>query len=371
MMKKAIFAAALALAAPAARAADFFSVDAMGGSGATVTAGGSNIINLANNLINEQQQFAALAGQGFSASINYGGVPSAVVFTENPSQTQATLSIPLTGFTKTFTGASASDLQTQIKDFVESDGESAYSQLILAIDKESAVAAIDGNPQSSTAYLADDAFNHYGLLATQTGQMQDPDHNSQFTIDGGGGTSRAEGFDGNFANFDIGSQWDINGSVAIATDTAFLYRSVSSSEVYTVGQNLGIPITIIPRQGTDSGLRWQITPWGFIGLSASYDQAVGTLLVGGGGTSSLSLRTGDLTFTLADQADYIGNAAVHVDDYNFDVPIDQWIVKNGGDVSWQILGSPWFIDGGAAYSNFLHHAAIPNYWTAFGGAAWT
>jgi hypothetical protein len=366
-MKRLLLATAIALSPATALAGDFFNVTAVGGSGTTVTAGGSNIINLADNLINQQQQFAALAGQGFNANLTYGGVPSAVVFTENPAQTQATLSIPLTGFSKTFTGTSASDLQNQIKTFLESDGESAYSQLILEIDKQSAVAAIDGNPQSSTAYLADDAFNRYGILSTRAGQIQDADHTTQFTIDGGGGTSRSDGFDGNFANLDIGSQWDLGPSVAIATDTAFQYRSVADSEVYTIGQNLGVPVTLITRPGTDSGFRWQITPWGFIALSASYDQAVGTILVGGGATSSASYRTGDLTFTLGDQINYDGNLGVEVDQYNFDVPIDQWILKNGADVSWQILGSPWFVDAGATYSNFLHHAAVPNYWTGFGG----
>src|SRR5580658_369960 len=100
-MKRILFAAVFAIAPAAARAADFFTVDAVGGSGTTVTAGGANVINLADNLINEQQQFASLAGQGFNANLSYGGVPNAVVFTENPSQTQATLSIPITGFSKT------------------------------------------------------------------------------------------------------------------------------------------------------------------------------------------------------------------------------------------------------------------------------
>jgi hypothetical protein len=351
----------------AARGQDYFSLSATGGGGATVTATGGNVISLANNLINQQQQFAAIAGQGFTASLNYGGVSNAVVFTENSAQTSATLSIPSTGFSKTFTGASSSALQTQIENFLESDGESAYSQLIQTIDKQSAVAAVDGNPQASTSFMADDAFFRFGINPTRIGQVEDPNHDYQLTVSGGGGTSRADDLDGNFANLAIGSQWDFNQNVGLVLATAFQYRSIGDSEVYTVGEELGIPITLLPREGNDSGFRWQITPWAFAALSASYDQAVGTVLVGGGGTSSASYRIGDLTFTLADQIDYSGNVAVTVDTYNFDVPVDQWIVKNGGDISWQVFGSPWFVDGGGAYSNILHDAAIPNYWTIFGG----
>lgn len=366
---KELIAAAILVAGPAgvARAGDFFDVTAVGGSGTTVTAGGGNVVNLANNLINQSQQFAPLAGQGFAASLSYGGVANAALFTENAAQTQATLTFPSTGFSKTFTGTSSSDLQTQIENFIKGDGENAYAQLIQTIDQQSAVAEIDGNPQAATAFIADDAFDRFGIDATRTGQVQDPDHTVQFSVDGAGGTSRSQGFNGDFADLSVGNQWDLSESVAFSAATAFQYRSIGSSAVYTVGEELGLPITLVPRQGSDSGWRWQITPWGFAALSASYDQADGALLVGGGGTSNLSWRTGDLTLTLGDQADYSTNSNVEVDDYQFDVPVNQWIVKNGGDVSWQVFGSDWFVDAGGAYSEFLQHAAVPNYWTGFGG----
>jgi len=361
--------AAMILAATTSRArgADFFDVTAVGGSGTTVNAGGGDVIDLANNLINKSSQFAALQGQGFTASLNYGGVANAVVFTENSAQTQATLTIPSTGFSKTFTGSNSSSLQTQIEDFLKSDGDSAYSALIQQVDQQSAVAAIDGNPQATTALIATDAFERFGIDATQTGEVQDPDHGYQFTVSGTGGTTRSEGFDGDFADLALGGQWELNDTVAIATATVLQYRSIGSSEVYTAGQELGLPITLVPREGTDSGWRWQITPWGFAGISGSYDQAEGALLIGGGATNSVSWRTGDLTFTLADQADYATNTDVQVDGYSFDVPVDQWIVKNGVDVSWQVFSSDWFVNGGGAYSEFLNHAAVPNYWTAIGG----
>ncbi|MGD0542476.1 MAG: hypothetical protein ABSB33_13265, partial [Tepidisphaeraceae bacterium] len=103
-------------------ATDFFGVTATGG-GNTVTVGGSNLINLTDNLINEESTFASLAGTNLTGTLSYGGIPNALVFTENAAQTSATITIPITGFTKTFVGTSSSNLQSQIKDFLMKDAE--------------------------------------------------------------------------------------------------------------------------------------------------------------------------------------------------------------------------------------------------------
>jgi len=365
-----IFAVVLGMAIGFARADQFFSLSATGTSGTTVTVGGRNIIDLTNHLINQEDQFTVLASQGFSGTLTYGGVPNAAVFTENAAHTQATLTFPSTGFTRTFTGTSSSDLQTQIENFIKSDGANAYAQFLISMNRMSLVASIDGNPLASTALIADDAFNRFGLEPSLTQSVYDPQHVAPMPLDVDGGTSRAAGLNGNFGGVSFGGDIRFTENVGLDLITDVDYRSVAGSAVVTVAEIIGLPVTFIRRAPDEDGLNWQFTPWGFGGISGSYDLAEGSILVGGGGTSSLSYRMGDFTFTLADQIDYIGNVGVTVGSYNFDVPVDQWLLKNGVQATYQPNGGELIFDAGGAYSNFLHHGAVPNYWTPTAGVGW-
>jgi hypothetical protein len=358
--------AAFALRAASARAGDFFSLTATGTS-SSVTVSGSNVINLTENVIKEQDQFSTLAGQNITASLTYGGVPHAIVYTENAAQTSATLSIPVTGFNKTFNGTSSSDLQTQITDFVKSDGASAYSAFLNAIDSQSLVAALDGNPQAATAEIATDAYVRYGLHPIQDMPLQGWGHWTVSNNDGNGGITRSAGFNGNYGGMTLSGYYRLNDWLYLADGIFAEYNNVGGAEVVTLEENIGLPIRVLSRYGNEGGFAWQITPWGFAAISASYDEAEGAILVGGGATSSASYKIGNVTYALIDQANYTGNVGVTVEDYNFDVPIDQWIAKNGLQATWEPWGSGVILDIGGAYSNILRHAAIPNYWTANAG----
>jgi hypothetical protein len=349
------------------QAADFFSVTATGTNGATVTEGGSNLVNLTNDLIGSHGAFKSIAGQGFSGSLTYGGVKNALLFSENAAQTSATLTIPGTGFTKTFTGTNSSSLETQIRDFLKSDGADQYAKFLKTINEESTSAAIDGNPQASTAIIANAAYRDFGLNPVVAPVPRTPDNSRIFSIEGDGGVTRSGGFNGDYAVLSILSGWRFTDPVALTLSTTLEYRAVAGSEVYTVAEELGLPISII--EGRGNGLTWQVTPWGFGGVAASYDQVSGGILVGGGLTSSLALHVNDLTFTLADQGSYMTHVAARIADYRFDVDVDQWIIKNGGEVAYRPGHGPISIEAGGAYSDFLHRAAVPDYWTATGGLA--
>jgi hypothetical protein len=325
--------------------------------------GGSNLINLTDNLINEQGSFASLAGQNVTGTLSYGGIPNALVFTENAAQTSATITIPITGFTKTFAGTSASDLQTQIKDFLEKDAEQAYAQFLSAVNQDSAVAMLDGNPQASTALIADDLFTRFGLRNEQSTQYGSG--GTYFGIDFNGGTTRADDLNGTWAEFTFNTGARFTNNVALDFGTAVDYRNEANSEAYTVAEEIALPITFINNNG--NGISWQLTPWGFGGFAASYDQVAGGILVGGGATSSLAWQSGPITLTLGDQIDYTHGVDIAYDGYGFDTNLDQWIFKNGGDAAFQIPGTPIFVDAGIAYSNFLRKAAVPNFWSPSAG----
>jgi hypothetical protein len=353
-------AAIVLLSASLCRADDFFNLTAVGTSGTAVTAQGGDVIHLVDNLINEQNQFANLAGQGFTSSLTYGGVKNAAVFTENSAGTQATLNFPTTGFTKTFTATANESLETEIENFIKGNGDSAYGAFLRSMDRLSPVAVIDGNPQASTAVIADAAFSDFGIDPVAGGRR------GEWRITADGGDASAAGLDGYYANFQMTSDFALCDCVSLTWSLGGQYRVMGSSESYTVDSILGLPIAIAHPQPHD-GFAWEITPWGFGGLAASIDQASGDVLVGGGGTSSLAYRLGPLVFTLADQISYGGSIGVSYGDYSFDVPVEQWITKNGVDVAFAPLGGFGFIDGGVAISDFLAHAAVPDYWSPEAG----
>ena len=349
----------LALAARAG-ANDFFNVTASGSGGTTVTDSSGNIIHLTNNLITLNGGFFALAGQNVTSSLSWGGVPNAMILTENAAQTQATLTFPTTGFHEVFNGASGSDLQNQIQNFNKGDGERAYAQFLKSMDQLSPVATLDGNPQASTALIAGDMFNRFGVENQQQTETRSNSGGSYFGIDAVGGYDRAAGLDGNWIDlsFDTGARFGSN--VALDFGTTLAYREVGGSEAYTVAEEVALPITFINNSG--DGLSWQVAPWAFAGLSASYDQASGGLLIGGGGTSSLALHLGTLTITLGNQIEYTGNVDVSVSGYTFDTDIDQWILMDGLDARFRFPGTPLLVEGSISYDNFLNKAAVPNYW---------
>src|SRR3954470_11338984 len=106
----------ITLIAANVHAADPFSLTASGSS-STITANGNNLVDLAGNLIDAKDQFASLNNQNISASLRYGGLNNAVLVTRNAAGTSATLTIPSTGFTRTFTAATQNQLEDQVVDF--------------------------------------------------------------------------------------------------------------------------------------------------------------------------------------------------------------------------------------------------------------
>jgi putative lipoic acid-binding regulatory protein len=351
----------LLLVASRTMADDFFNLVAVGSGGTAVANTGGNIIHLTDNLISLNSSFIFLAGQNINASMSWGGVPNAIRFTENAAQTVATLTFPTTGFTTTFVGTSASDLQQQVHDFIQKDGEQAYAQFLKTMNQLSPVATLDGNPQSSTALIATDVFNRFGIENQQPTQYRSYSDGAYIGVSADGGSTRADGLDGSWAGFSLDTGARFGSHVALSFGTTLAYRNTENSQAYTVAEEVALPVTIINNR--DNGISWQVAPWAFAGLSASYDQAAGGILVGGGATSSLALHLNGLTITLGDQISYTGNVAVNVDGYSFDTDIDQWILKDGLDASYQFPGTPFFVEGGIAYSNFLDRAAVPNYWT--------
>src|SRR6185503_8451166 len=111
-----------------------------------------------------KSDFSSLQNQSISGSLRYAGLNDALRFTRSADGTQATLHIPSTGFTKTFTGTNEADVNDQMRDFVLQEGAKQYAKFINKVNEETTVGVIDGNPLAATAMTADDGFYRYGLI---------------------------------------------------------------------------------------------------------------------------------------------------------------------------------------------------------------
>ena len=356
---------ALVTSSPLARAAEPFSLTASGG-GTTVTATGDNIVGLAGNLIDAEDQFAALENENISGTLRYGGLNNAVLFSRNAAGTNATLTIPSTGFSRTFSAANEDELEDEIRDFFEQEGADAYADFLAEINKQTSLGVNDGNPLATTALLADMSFYRFGFITRRPGDTSIPlPTGLDLRVSGGvsdadAGNDDDEELSGSFASLGLGASFRFGDRVALTWANTFRYREVEGAAIYQYGTNLALPIALIP--GNEGGLSWRIAPAFVGGFGGSWDLAAGGILVGGQITNSVSLHGGGWTLTMGNQIGIYEGVPIDVSDFRFETETSQVIVKNGLQIV-RDLGDNAFIDAGVAYTNLLDDAFVEDYFS--------
>ncbi len=345
-----------------ARADDVFGIDVQPAGGAAIRSSGAELLPQLQDLIENQGLFNALNGRAFTASLRYGEVGDALRITRNASGTSATVTSRLSGLNQRFSATSPSQLRRQIEDFLKKNGAEQYAAFLGAIDRQSVLGLIDGNPHAATAVIAQDAFVHWGLSPQE--QMSDATRGFDLRLDGGFGHIDTRGFSGTYYDASLSLGWQFSRPVGIVLDVPFEQRDIGGSTSYIVGANLGLPITLVPISG--DGIGWRVTPFGSTFGAYSGDLASGGLSAGGGVVSALQLRTGRLEFTIANEAAYTGGVPLNVRDVDIKTDVDQWLFKNGVAATFAITNG-LFVDAGVAYSNYLRAAAVPAWWTAAAG----
>ena len=341
-------------------AQDPFELTAQGGP-FSASASGDNTVDLISDLIQSEAEFTPLANNPISAALRYGEESDAVLFTRNGSGTSATLTIPSTGFTRTFNAANEDELEDQIEDFFKEDGADAYADFLREMAKRTSLGVNDGNPLATTATLADLGFYRFGYRPRTPGD-------EPIRLAGGwdvrllGGVSETEAFDGWFAGFGLGKNWRLGDRVGITWASNFRYRDVEGASVYQTGTTIGVPIALITSDD-DSGLSWHVTPAFVGGFGGSWDLAAGGFLAGGQVTSSLALRAAGFTLVLANQFGFYEGLPIDISDFRFETDTSQRILKNGVQVI-RDLGDDAYIDAGVALTNLLDDAFIDDYVSA-------
>jgi hypothetical protein len=355
------------------RASDLFSVTATGGS-TTARGSGSNVIDLVSNVADNTGQFASLGGQTFNSTLNYAGIPNAVQLNQSfdgQGHRIINLRVPSVGLNRTFSDANG-DLDTQIRDFLKKDGLAALSDFQAVANRTSIAGAVDGNPLAATALFANAGFQQFALHRTpfelngEKYETADGQGENRFHVEGG--VLRAGGVNGNYVDFTLAAQYHFTDRIALASSFPFRWTSIAGADIFMGGLVVGLPITIFPGRGPGS-VAWQVTPAGHAGAVGSADFASGGLLYGGQFDSSFSINFGrGWAVTIANGVNYFHGADISVAGYDFDTKLDQWVFKNGVQLtkSWD----NFFIDCSATWTNFLRDTFTDGFITPELGLGW-
>jgi hypothetical protein len=328
------------------------------------TVSGSSVVDLVENLIESQQEFAGFQNQAFDASLNYGAVNNAIQFQRNAAGTSATITIPSTGFTRTFTGTNEADVRKKIEDFLIKEGAKEYAKFLKTVNEQSLLGVTDGNPQAATALLSNSAFFRFGLQRSplDAGSLAGmTPSGSGLRLDANAGLIDTDEGDGYYISGTLASVSRLGDRIGLSVATPFSYRNVEGAQVYMGGVELALPIVLIkPLMGR--GLVWQVTPDVVGAAAGSVDMAAGGTFFGGGVTSSLSVPFGDTAAITMGNGIYLYQGyPLDIGDYSWDTDLSQQILKNGIKLTQNI--GPVYLDAGITYTDFLQTAAIDNYLT--------
>jgi hypothetical protein len=330
-----------------------------------VTAGGSSLIGLVDHLTNTTNQFAPLSNQSFIANLTYAGIPRAITFEQSfdtSGNRLVSVQVPSVGLNKTFSSANGS-LSTQVKNYLQHDGLADLTAFQAYVARSSPAGVVDGNPMAATALLQDAGFQQFGLHADPfdiSGQRFNSAGGHMVTrVWADGGVQDDGGVSGDYVNLTIATELYFNDFIGLSFTTPLRYETLKSADIFMGGELIGLPLQILPAKG--GPFSWQLTPGVHAGAVGSQDLVSGGLLYGGQITSSLSYNTRGFTFTLADQAGYYHGADVDIAGYHFNTPLNQWLFKNGLQVS-KSFGN-FFIDASGSWTDFSRDAFVKGYLT--------
>jgi hypothetical protein len=356
---------AIALAPLAVSAKELFTVTTTGAANLTVS--GSKLPDLLEDAIKADGAFAGLGNNSATIALDYAGMANAIVVnivapTVPGGNFTATLQLP--GFTKTFTATTKDGLQTEIENFVEED-EAGRKEVLKSLKKIYAgtpITITDGTPHSSTAMLANRAFDEFGLRHARTNGERTA-LNEGKELDSGwiglevdaGQFETAGGYKGTSytvaPTLRLGDRWGFVLSMPVR------YLDIEGSQSAEAGVLAGIPLQLIS-ESKDSHLFWQVTPHVHAAAAASVDILQAGVEVGGGVTNRLGYNFGFCTVQMANQLGFYQGLDVS----GYDTGVKQEIVKNGLSVSIPVAGG-WLVETRAVRTDFLKDAAVPEYYT--------
>jgi hypothetical protein len=346
-----------------ARGEDLFRVDVVGTSD-TLSVSGSSLLDLASDAAGQEGAFEVFAGQAYTANVTYAGLEDAINISSNADNSLVTLTIPSTGFTKTFDAADG-DIEDQIEDFLKEDGADALADFISVINEQTLVGVTDGNPSALTAMTSNETFRLFGDFRNPFGQyVQGGDG---LRLYANGAVIDTEAGDGMLFEGALTTSFRFTNRVALVLDALGSYRNIEDSETITLTGIAGLPIRISPELDDDQPFFWQITPSVHLGGGGSADQLAGGLVLGGGVTNLVGIKAGDFLFSSGQHLGVFEGQPIDVSGYEFETDVSQAIFKGSLAVTYGGIGQHAYLQGGVVYTDFLKDAGVDNYVTPFAG----
>lgn len=360
---------ALSVIAPLAALADgppLFEVrDSLSGTTRT----GNKLADLLEDAIKGKGDFSSIGNNDAAISVTYAGIPNALavsVTTPTISNPSAPYSATLTlgAFTKTFTGTSKDDVQKKLEDFFTKDNperDEAVKQL-KKVWAMTPVTITDGTPHSSTAMVANRAFDEFGLRLGKT-------RAERAKLDAGESILTSHlGVEASYGSFE--TKGGYTGTTFTAAPTLRFgdryglvislpvrYLDIQGSQSGEAAAVVGLPLQLIS-ENKDSHLFWQVTPHAFAAGAGSLDLFQAGLSVGGGLTNRVGYNFGSCTLTMANQL----GSFQGLDIMGVDTGVKQLIMKNGVSLSVPVM-SHWLAEVRAVRTDFLKDAPFDAYYT--------
>jgi hypothetical protein len=336
----------------------------------TVSEFGNNFINFTDSIIEGTGQFQTLAGHPYTAISTFLGVPNAITFTTNGPGTAVTVVLSPIGFSKTFTGVSSTDVNSQVDSFFKKNGQGIFAAFLKAIAQKSPIAVTDGNPNSAPAIEAQGIFLNTAMTPDDTLVDQASGQKAQFgglAIGFDAGSFKAGGFKGD--NYDISLtalNLGMGDRMRLQVPVSINYLTVDGAKVAGAGFDVVLPIQLSVMDQSNP-LNWRLTPLAGLNGRASVDLASGVALWDVGLISTVDYKVSPkLVLCLMDQITADRSFSVSYGSYAFNPDVDQQILKNGVRLVTP-LTERLILDCFIVESNFLK-AAVTKDFTTFGGS---
>lgn len=378
------FTLAVALAATSATSAfadDLFVISGTSNGTNFAPVGANNLIDLVSDAVNNEGQFTALANTTAVLNLNYGGVADAISIEKNAANNFATLSFVNadgTRTTRTFDAvASGQSLEDLIRDYLQGDGADDLATFFEAMNAQSLIAVSDGNPNATTARMANSIFNRFGRYNRQTSMWTVTNDTNERTGVGmqarfnlSGARFEADDFEGTTADAQASFDWNFSPYVGTSLGVFAGYTGIEGANVYHGGVDFGVPIRpLLAREGLP--LTLQITPSVSIGGSGSEEIGAGGLIYSGAITGLLRWDiTKRLGIDFSAQYGFYEGETLSFDEYEIDPGVSQQILKHGASVDWAIGEQGWYLFGGASFTEFMQDAALESYISPDFGIGW-
>jgi hypothetical protein len=298
-----------------------------------------SLSNLIDDLFTRSGSFSVLQGEDFSTvTLRYFAIPEALTlkYAELSDGTfRVNLSSSLTALDHTFSANSEVDLADQVIDWFFLEGGDEALDFLEKISIASTMAITDGNPGSTTARMADTAFELFGFYhrGSRTNDMRGTAGGSlvgiSVRVDTFDISSQVGTLDANLLQVSVPLWLHFSRRVSYAGQMNANVISIEGTDFYGFGMDAGIAVRPILRTGNDR-FGWQITP--FVGGNAmgSADGVTASLVYHFGLNNRFEVRLFKNTLlSIVSQYGPYENLALDLGKYNLNAKVDQQILKNG------------------------------------------